>query len=79
IYGLLRRRLAKQHFTYFLIVLALMSVAWMAFLFTPGQDPSRAYYGTDSRLFSFLLGCIAFLMGEEIIGFSDRLLKTAWT
>lgn len=79
IYGLLRRRMSKQHFTYFLIVLALISVAWMAFLFTPGQDPSRAYYGTDSRLFSFLLGSIAFLMGEEIIGFSYRLLKTSWT
>lgn len=28
----------------------------MAFLYEPGQDPSRVYYGTDTRIFSLLLG-----------------------
>ncbi|GGC77129.1 acyltransferase family protein [Enterococcus wangshanyuanii] len=28
----------------------------MAVLFTPGSDPTRVYYGTDTRLFSILMG-----------------------
>ena len=28
----------------------------MAVLYTPGADPTRVYYGTDTRLFSILLG-----------------------
>lgn len=35
---------------------ALISAIWMAILFTPGQDPTRVYYGTDTRLFSILMG-----------------------
>lgn len=37
-------------------VAALISAIWMAILFTPGQDPTRVYYGTDTRLFSILMG-----------------------
>ena len=29
---------------------------WMAFLFEPAMDPSRAYYGTDTRALGLLLG-----------------------
>lgn len=35
---------------------ALVSMILMAVLYTPGQDPTRVYYGTDTRLFSILLG-----------------------
>lgn len=35
---------------------AVASAAWMAWLFVPGGDPSRIYYGTDTRAFSLLLG-----------------------
>ncbi|MBI3748004.1 MAG: acyltransferase [Chloroflexi bacterium] len=32
------------------------SAIWMALLFQPGTDPSRLYYGTDTRLTGLLLG-----------------------
>ncbi|OJG99123.1 acyltransferase [Enterococcus termitis] len=35
---------------------AIISGLLMAFLYTPGADPTRVYYGTDTRLFSILLG-----------------------
>jgi len=35
---------------------ALGSAALMAVLYTPGADPSRAYYGTDTRLGTILIG-----------------------
>ena len=38
------------------LILAFVSVLTMMFLFHPGQDPSRVYYGTDTRLFSILVG-----------------------
>ncbi|MGI3099654.1 acyltransferase family protein [Companilactobacillus alimentarius] len=41
----------------FSMVVSIASAIWMALLFKPGVDPSRIYYGTDTRLFSILLGC----------------------
>ena len=35
---------------------AVASLVWMALLFEPAMDPSRAYYGTDSRASGLLLG-----------------------
>ncbi len=43
-------------------VLAIGSAAWMAWLYVPGSDPSRVYYGTDTRAFSLLLGSWLALM-----------------
>lgn len=40
------------------LVLALISAAAMALLYTPGYDPSRVYYGTDTRVFALLTGAI---------------------
>lgn len=40
-------------------ILALLSTLAMAFLFKEGQDPSRVYYGTDTRAFGFFLGAVA--------------------
>ncbi|WP_159723367.1 acyltransferase family protein [Enterococcus sp. CSURQ0835] len=37
-------------------VAAFISAILMALMYTPGQDPTRAYYGTDTRMFSILLG-----------------------
>jgi peptidoglycan/LPS O-acetylase OafA/YrhL len=43
-------------------VIGLASFALMATLFTPGADPTRIYYGTDTRLFDLMAGAtIAFL------------------
>ena len=44
------------------IVLAILSALEMILLFDPAQDPSRVYYGTDTRAFSLLIGsCLAFM------------------
>lgn len=41
---------------------ALVSAILMAILYVPGADPTRVYYGTDTRLFSILLGgALAFI------------------
>lgn len=39
-----------------MIILAFISALLMAILYRTGQDPSRVYYGTDTRMFSILLG-----------------------
>lgn len=39
-------------------LLALLSALLMAILFMPGADPSRVYYGTDTRLFALLIGSL---------------------
>ncbi|MBC2128437.1 acyltransferase family protein [Listeria marthii] len=39
------------------IGLGLLSAIWMAVLYVPGTDPSRVYYGTDTRAFDLLAGC----------------------
>lgn len=39
--------------------MALISAVLMGILFTPGEDPSRVYYGTDTRFFSFAIGSAA--------------------
>ncbi|MFB8736258.1 hypothetical protein ACEQPO_29295 [Bacillus sp. SL00103] len=36
--------------------LALVSALWMAILYSPDTDPSRVYYGTDTRAFALLIG-----------------------
>ncbi len=36
-----------------------ISFAWMAWLYEPGGDPSRVYYGTDTRASEILLGAAA--------------------
>ena len=38
------------------LVLALFSAGRMYFLYMPGEDPSRVYYGTDTMAFSLLMG-----------------------
>lgn len=39
-----------------ILVVVIISAWLMAFLYAPGEDPSRVYYGTDTRAFSLLLG-----------------------
>lgn len=43
-------------------ILSLISVILMGVLYSPGGDPSRVYYGTDTRAFDLLIGCgLAFI------------------
>ena len=37
---------------------AVASAAWMAVLYQPGGDPSRVYYGTDTRAQAMLVGAV---------------------
>lgn len=39
-------------------ILAMISAVAMAVVYTPGLDPTRVYYGTDTRAFSLLIGAI---------------------
>lgn len=41
-----------------LLAVALGSAVWMAVLYEPSTDPSRVYYGTDTRLSGLLLGAM---------------------
>lgn len=39
-----------------MLVLAMISAVAMALMYVPGTDPSRVYYGTDTRAFAILFG-----------------------
>jgi len=41
----------------FVFIGALCSAMLMGILYKPGMDPSRVYYGTDTRAFELLMGC----------------------
>ena len=47
---------------------ALASAAWMAALYNPVGDPSRVYYGTDTRAFGLLLGALLALLWRREAG-----------
>lgn len=47
---------ARQSILFLLLTLAAASGLLMFLLYQPGQDPSRVYYGTDTRIFALLLG-----------------------
>lgn len=50
-------------------VVLLLSFLEMAFLFRPDTDPTRIYYGTDTRLFSILMGAaLAFIFPSDQAG-----------
>ena len=44
------------------LVLAAASAAAVALLFTPGEDPTRVYYGTDTHAFGLLIGALLSLL-----------------
>ena len=47
---------------YTFIGVSILSALLMAILYVPGADPSRVYYGTDTRAFSLLIGsALAFI------------------
>ncbi|NHN54962.1 acyltransferase [Calidifontibacter sp. DB0510] len=52
-----------------LLALAAVSVWRMVALYQPGTDPSRVYYGTDTRAFELLIGAAAgVLLGRHDFG-----------
>lgn len=50
------RPLHRKRFIFYMLFLAAVSVFLMAVVYVPGTDPSRVYYGTDTRAFSILIG-----------------------
>lgn len=46
----------KQPIIDTILIMVLVSALEMAFMYHAGSDPSRVYYGTDTRMFSILLG-----------------------
>ncbi len=46
----------KNRIAQVLLAVSVVSAIWMAILYQPNADPSRLYYGTDTRVFSILLG-----------------------
>ncbi|MBQ0140296.1 MAG: acetyltransferase [Kurthia sp.] len=47
---------SKGKLAVLILLLSFVSTEAMAFMFTPDEDPSRVYFGTDTRAFSILLG-----------------------
>jgi peptidoglycan/LPS O-acetylase OafA/YrhL len=67
--GLLLAGLRRRYALAAVLAGALASSLAMAFLFQPNTDPSRVYYGTDTRAAGLLLGvALAFIFppGEEV-------------
>jgi peptidoglycan/LPS O-acetylase OafA/YrhL len=57
--GILRwRRGSIRSLAVFAAIVAAGSAVLMYVLYTPGQDPSRVYYGTDTRASSLLVGAL---------------------
>ncbi|WP_152391657.1 acyltransferase family protein [Paenibacillus guangzhouensis] len=46
----------RIHFVGITLLLILFSAVAMAWMYEPGNDPSRVYYGTDTRAFGLLIG-----------------------
>ncbi|WP_434643507.1 acyltransferase family protein [Thermoanaerobacterium thermosaccharolyticum] len=46
----------KRYIVFLTLLLAIASSLAMGMLYEPGMDPSRVYYGTDTRVFGLLLG-----------------------
>lgn len=58
----LKHKVPKKKLAAGLAVAAILSAVAMAALYVPEADPSRAYYGTDTRAQSLLIGCLLALV-----------------
>ena len=56
--GLVLTRLGRRGAVLLTVVAAVASALAMALLFTPGQDPSRVYFGTDTHASGLLVGAL---------------------
>lgn len=60
LFVVMRLKARRKVFMGILAGIALISAVEMVVLYTPGGDPTRVYYGTDTRMFSLLIGaCLA--------------------
>lgn len=56
----------KNLLTAVFALLSLISMAMMILLFDPTADPTRVYYGTDTRIFSLLAGSLLALYEKDV-------------
>ncbi|MDR7236380.1 acyltransferase family protein [Neobacillus drentensis] len=54
--------ISKRSILFITLTIAGISALTMAILYEPGSDPSRVYYGTDTRAFSLLIGSVLALI-----------------
>jgi peptidoglycan/LPS O-acetylase OafA/YrhL len=47
---------SRKAIFFFILTGSIVSSLWMTYLHDPNLDPSRVYYGTDTRIFSLLIG-----------------------
>lgn len=59
---LLSKRYPRRGPIVLALVLAIASGIAMALIYTPGDDPTRVYYGTDTHAFGLLIGAILSLL-----------------
>lgn len=57
-----RAKIGRKPQILLLFLFASLSALLMALLFVPGEDPTRVYYGTDTRAFPFLIGAALYLV-----------------
>lgn len=48
-----------------LLILAAASIVEAALMFKPNQDPTRVYYGTDTRISAMLIGCALGILSKR--------------
>ncbi|EAP99248.1 hypothetical protein JNB_03730 [Janibacter sp. HTCC2649] len=59
--------------------LAALSIWRMATVYVPGTDPSRVYYGTDTRIFEVIIGVIAaYLISERSFAMGSGRRHRGW-
>ncbi|WP_259335312.1 acyltransferase family protein [Bombilactobacillus bombi] len=54
----LLRLISEKRVVALTFIATVISAVLMALLYNPKVDPSRVYYGTDTRIFSIFLGCL---------------------
>ena len=71
---LFRTRVKRRTIQGGLAVLIALSALLMFLLYDPAGDPSRVYYGTDTRVFSLLIGSLfAFIFPQaRVLGHGPR-------
>ncbi|MBV9790477.1 MAG: serine hydrolase [Chloroflexi bacterium] len=72
------RLLRKKGFLALTLIAAISSTALMAWLYQPGGDPSRIYYGTDTRASGVLFGAALALIWTPTGTTSERGRRLAW-
>lgn len=58
--------------------LALVSAGLMALFYHPGLDPSRVYYGTDTRAFALVIGAILAVLTPTLPESSHKIRRRWW-